>query len=89
MNAPKRFRKRPVVIEAWLLSDENAFEVASWCGGEAYQRYLFGEPQEMIVEIPTLEGVMEANRGDFIIKGSRGEFYPCKPTVFADVYEEA
>ena len=38
--------------------------------------------------IPTLEGNMKANIGDYIIKGINGEFYPCKPGIFAKTYEE-
>lgn len=37
--------------------------------------------------IPTLEGVMEASEGDYIIKGVKGEFYPCKPDIFEATYE--
>jgi len=37
--------------------------------------------------IPTLEGEMEASPGDWIIKGVKGEFYPCKPDIFAETYE--
>ncbi len=40
------------------------------------------------VEIKTLEGVMKANKGDYIIKGVRGELYPCKPDIFYETYEE-
>ena len=39
------------------------------------------------IEIPTLEGVMEAQVGDYIIKGVDGEFYPCKPEIFHKTYE--
>ncbi len=39
------------------------------------------------LEIPTLEGVMQANVGDWIIKGVNGEFYPCKPDIFAKTYD--
>jgi hypothetical protein len=39
------------------------------------------------IEIPTLEGVMRANYGDYIIKGVQGEFYPCKPDIFEATYE--
>ena len=38
--------------------------------------------------IPTLEGNMKANIGDYIIKGINGEFYPCKPDIFDKTYEE-
>ncbi len=42
-----------------------------------------------ILKIETLEGLMIAAKGDYIIKGVQGEFYPCKPDIFAETYEEA
>jgi len=44
-------------------------------------------PKEGIIKIHTLEGVMTANIGDYIVKGIKGEFYPCKPDIFAETYE--
>lgn len=41
-----------------------------------------------VLKIETLEGLMEASKGDYIIKGVQGEFYPCKPDIFAETYEE-
>lgn len=38
--------------------------------------------------VKTLEGLMRANRGDYIIKGIKGEFYPCKPDIFASTYDK-
>ena len=58
----KKFRKIPIVIEAYQTDEE--------------------------LEIETLEGVMKANKGDWIIKGVKGELYPCKPDVFDMTYEE-
>jgi len=46
-----------------------------------------GEPDEIAMAIPTLEGVMIARQNDWIIKGAKGELYPCKPDVFEAVYE--
>jgi hypothetical protein len=43
---------------------------------------------KVFIEIPTLEGVMQAQVGDYIIKGVNGEFYPCKPDIFAKTYEK-
>jgi hypothetical protein len=81
------FRKKPVVIEAIQLTDTNSSEVASWCGGRtvavAYDNQIVG------VEIPTLEGNMLAGPGDFVIKGVKGEFYPCKYDIFIATYEDA
>jgi hypothetical protein len=79
------FRKKPVVIEARQLGidyDEDCAIVA-WCGGRAV-----GEGYEpYILSIGTLEGPMLAQHGDWIIKGVQGEFYPCKPDIFAETYE--
>lgn len=58
----KKFRKIPVVIEAYQTEEE--------------------------LEIETLEGTMKADKGDWIIRGVKGELYPCKPDVFDLTYEE-
>lgn len=74
------FRKKPVVIEAVKLTPENAVTLAIWCNG-------VNVPISRVC-IPTLEGTMNANPGDYIIKGVRGEFYPCKPEIFEETYEQ-
>lgn len=76
-----KYRKKPVVIEARLfdMSDyDEALDVVGWCGGRAVDDGC---------EITTLEGVMLARQGDYIIKGVSGEFYPCKPDIFELTYE--
>ena len=87
----QRFRKKPVEIEAVRFFRGNAEEVAAWCGG----RYRRGQskpsdPDDFPewLDIPTLENVMKASLGDWVIRGVRGEFYPCKPDIFAETYEE-
>lgn len=86
-----KFRKKPVVIEArqfhndagdhetvyWINSGQLTIgrELATWINGKLY--------------IPTLEGEMEASPGDWIIRGVKGEHYPCKPDIFAATYEAA
>lgn len=75
-----KFRKLPVVIEAIQLADDNMGEVADWCQGDSDYRS---------VQIATLEGVMTAQVGDWIIRGVSGEFYPCKPEIFSETYEPA
>lgn len=84
-----KFRKKPVEIEAEgpLLpytgpGSDNAQELADWCGGRSIWR-----DGATCVEIKTLEGVMYASPGDYIIKGVQGEFYPCKPDIFHATYE--
>lgn len=100
----KKFRKKPVVIEAIQFVEVsrtkrkfgesieyNDSEVAAFMKQPIWVRTApNGEPQgRTYIEIPTLEGVMEANVGDWIIRGVKGEFYPCKPDIFAATYEPA
>ena len=79
------YRKKPVVIEARQTREDTVHDVLLWiraCGSGAN----FGaEPGSL--EIVTLEGVMVADVGDFVIKGVQEEFYPCKPGIFAETYE--
>ena len=84
---PRRFRKKPVVIEAVRLTHENHDAVASWCGGSVCA---VGDhcDYRLAVRIATLEGAMFAHAGDWIVKGVLGEFYPCDPTAFDMTYEE-
>ena len=81
------FVKKPVVIEAKQLTPETHAEVQAWCGGRTYST----PPMRIVsgLEIPTLEGTMLAVYGDYIIKGVKGEFYPCKPDIFEETYESA
>lgn len=82
------FRKKPVMVEAvQFRGPSNAIAVARWVGEHAHVgcRETLGDQ----VVINTLEGVMRASPGDWIIKGVEGEFYPCKPDIFAATYEPA
>jgi len=83
----KRFRKKPVVIEAMLLTQQSIRDVMEWCGGTYWSR----PPMRAItgVTIKTLEGDMSASFGDWIIRGVQGEFSPCKPEIFEATYEPA
>jgi hypothetical protein len=82
------FRKKPVVIEARQLPEDSRSNVwrgiASWSGGTSSQDAL-----SPCVLIDTDEGQMMARPGDWVIKGINGEFYPCKPDIFAATYEVA
>lgn len=82
-----QFRKKPVVIEAMQYvgpdREREAGELAGWLQmGNA--TFMFSREG---VDITTLEGVMRADVGDWIIKGVKGEFYPCKPDIFEQTYE--
>lgn len=85
MITPKRYRKKPVEIEAVQLDPQNAFTVLDEVGGEL-EMTDDGTPTALL--IPTLEGIMRAEIGDYIIRGVEGEFYPCKPKIFEKTYEE-
>ena len=77
------YRKKPVVIEAIQWTGENFGEVGV-LGDDVYGPYGKEKPH---LEIKTLEGRMVANIGDWIIKGVKGEVYPCKPDIFEATYE--
>lgn len=82
MATPTKYRKKPVEIEAMHFADvTDGSRIAEWCGGSNER-----SPHE--VQITTLEGVMTATLGDYVIRGVQGEFYPCKPDIFAATYEE-
>lgn len=85
-----KFRKKPVVIEAW-----------EWDQSEASLEYLIdiqkvpfdrvkisGKGIVKFLSIKTLEGRHVVSNGDWIIKGIKGEFYPCKPDIFEATYEQ-
>lgn len=80
----KKFRKKPVVIEAIQWTGENIVDVAEFmhsCSGFHINKFT----KTVIIE--TLEGTMSASKDDYIIKGVKGEFYPCKPDIFEQTYE--
>ena len=81
-----KFRKRPVVIEARkFVKPYEAVRI--WCGGELIKESEGNTIAGMIV--PTQEGQLAARVGDWIIRGVKGEFYPCKPDIFEATYEPA
>lgn len=84
-----QFRKKPIVIDAYKLTKANVDDLSLWCGGRAIVEIdaLNDELEYVGINIPTLEGVMRASEGDYIIKGVKGEFYPCKPDIFNATYE--
>ena len=77
-----RFRKKPVVIEAVQFNGTNHDEIANFCAPHPVR---VGGSYTLI--IPTLEGNHTAAQGDWIIKGVKGEVYPCKPDIFTATYE--
>ena len=86
-----KYRKKPVVIEAVQWTGTNADDVLAFTLGRASVRdesFRFLNPLERVLIIETLEGAMRAESGDFIFCGVKGEFYPCKPDIFALTYEQ-
>ncbi len=85
------FRKKPVVIEARQFAGEWEDWIVSWMGypETAFVRLHETDASKNKLSIHTLAGVMEASAGDWIIRGVRGELYPCKPEIFAATYEAA
>ena len=82
------YRKKQVVIEAVAFTRNNFDKIVSFTNGTAHslkiERTQNGKCTCMI---PTLEGEHIANEGDYIIRGVKGEFYPCKPEIFSMTYE--
>lgn len=87
-----QFRKKPVVIEALQFTGENWSDVLAWMGGRGhyYCPDAFTEDGPApVIAIDTLEGQMRADVNDWIIRGVKGELYPCKPDIFAATYDPA
>ena len=84
------YRKKPVEIEAWEFTREALKSSDSWVRLYGNELRLISQyaGEVLYIEIDTLEGIMRANLGDFIIKGVQGEFYPCKPDIFEQTYEK-
>ncbi|EHR0217896.1 hypothetical protein KS664_001464 [Clostridium perfringens] len=93
-----KYRKKPVVIEAFkydgdLVNSKGEFYIPEWAI-EAYKNkdmYFdafdsLSPPTELFIK--TLEGIHHVSVGDYIIKGVKGELYPCKPDIFEQTYEE-
>lgn len=82
-----KYRKKPVIIDAWEFDGRLDFsktlpaEVKDVSTGIRLT-------QDNKLRIPTLEGDMFASTGDMIIKGIKGEYYPCKPDIFEQTYEK-
>lgn len=77
-----KFRKKPVVIEAEIYTGKNATDILKWMFPDIEE-----DAEANDLTIKTLEGDLHASPGDWIIKGVKGEFYPCKPDIFEATYE--
>ena len=88
-----KYRKRPVVVEAVLWNGNNLKEVISFSTlHQSAFKWTWEEYEEIVkrdgLKIFTLEGTMSARVGDWIIRGVKGEYYPCKPEIFEETYEK-
>lgn len=81
----KKFRKKPVVIEAHQLCEEDFTD--DHPNPDHIPGVLYN-PITCEVSIETMEGTMTATIGDWIIRGIKGELYPCKPDIFEATYEQ-
>ena len=80
-----KFIKKPVAVEAVKWVGDNLTEVSKFCiKGDAYIEDPCGSGEQLVIK--TLEGQHMATVGDYIIKGIKGEFYPCKPDIFEATY---
>ena len=87
----KRYQKRPIIIDAFQLTKEsfqNLGPFPDWARPQ--MQSIFGKASEglkNVIYVDTLEGRMFANEGDYIIRGVKGEVYPCKPDIFEASYD--
>lgn len=95
-NKMAKYRKKPVVVEAIQLKEDNVHEVLQLMNkyvdfSDPVESDIFYEYRKSVIRegmrIHTLEGIMTAKIGDYIIKGAKGELYPCKQDIFEETYE--
>ena len=77
------YRKKPIVVEARQTGKESWRKLAEWCGG----KIVVDGRRIVAITIKTLEGTMWARKGDWILKGAAGEFYPVKRDIFPLTFE--
>lgn len=93
MPEPTRWRKKPVEVEAMHYPAEPTVHdnaaLHRWINDNGGRTEVVRVAGQYAIAIRTLEGDMIASPGDYVIRGVQGEFYPCKPDIFADTYEPA
>lgn len=89
-----RYRRKPVVVEAFQLNDDPEREAPEWFTKAVVDETIWidramndGHISVYGCTVQTLEGKMHAKLGDYIIRGVNGELYPCKPDIFTKTYE--
>ena len=80
-----KYVKKPVVVDAIQMLSDNIDQVYEMLGDSLI---IVGDMDNLKHFIDTLEGVMEISWGDYVIKGVKGEFYPCKPDIFELSYDK-
>lgn len=86
-----KYRKKPVIIEAWQFTKENFKKgTPNWIKKNKRDATLWSQYGGEVIggEINTLEGIHQIKENDYIIKGVKGELYPCKPDIFEKTYEK-
>lgn len=85
----KKYRKKPVVIDALQFTRDSQIEMVKFTEGKLYDikipRCIDGV---MTATVNTLEGTYTVTENDYVIRGIQGEYYPCKPDIFYETYEE-
>lgn len=87
----KNYRKKPVVIEAVQFDGEDIHQIMNFIEkltGMHNSEVLEYDPEGNVYSVKTPEGNMMLREGDYLIRGVKGEFYPCKPDIFEQTYEE-
>ncbi len=77
--------KRPVRVQAIQFNSVNVEDIRAFVG----EKLTAHNRNKHKLFISTLEGMLEVSEGDYVIKGTHGEFYPCKPHIFTEIYEDA
>lgn len=80
------FKKKPVEIEAEQFTGTNQGEIADWMRRRGLGECAVDTGEGMLL-LTTLEGTLEASPGDWIIRGVKGEYYPCKADIFEATYD--
>lgn len=87
-----KWKKKPVVVNAFKWTGGHDQEEDPAWVVEAIKndviRFAEKGDKDVVMKIKTLEGVMTARQGDYIIRGIQGEIYPCKPDIFESTYEK-
>ena len=81
-----KYVKKPVIIEAVQWKGNNRKDIWDFCSLSYFNGNMDTGDLELIIQ--TLEGPMQASIGDYIIKGIKGEFYPCKEEIFNLTYDK-